>query len=32
MEDVDGATAAFLHVQKVVRDSDIIDRNVSFGI
>lgn len=30
-EDVDEATQAFLHVQKVVRDGSIIDRRLSFG-
>ncbi|KAK7739056.1 hypothetical protein SLS53_005954 [Cytospora paraplurivora] len=31
VEDVDGATAAFLRIQQVVQNSEIIDRDISFG-
>ncbi|ROV93855.1 hypothetical protein VMCG_08780 [Cytospora schulzeri] len=32
VEDVEGATTAFLSIQQVVRDSSIIDRDISFGL
>ncbi|KUI60846.1 putative FAD-linked oxidoreductase YgaK [Cytospora mali] len=32
VEDVDGATAAFFHIQQFVQHSDIIDRDISFGL
>lgn len=31
VEDVDEATSAFLHIQQVVQDASVIDRDLSFG-